>query len=682
MSLKSVSLKWVVAIFSLSLIVSCGGGGGSTPTGDDGGNAGDGGGNTASIVSEGTSSVPKDLGIAPLTYTGGTVAYGGNSYYQFRTGQAGSYVISVASTNVNMVWDLYSQKSDFDNWLVSGIAYGNDLWTSITDLIDTAPNLDANTTYYIEVENGNTNGNGGTYTISVSSGSSEGSKNTPTALTADGYSHAGGIDTYGYSYYSFTSAGGSYVISLGGLSVPADILSWRVYSDAAFTTLVSGETCNDYYSSGSPGEISCAAPNLPAGTYYVQVYNYGSQDTSYSITVAPDSSGSYIQAPMQLALETTYNQTISDNGYDYYYFVVPMGGSGTYKINLSSTNADMEWELYSGSTYSTSLMQCNTTSSAGAESCMSGNIDHGTYYVKVYTKDTPPGPGTYPYSITVTTQGCSEGSPNEPVLLTPETPHTGGRLAPSNLIYSYYTFTTESLPSPAAYLVKITSQNPATQWPDWSLFSDKALTTQVAWCGRGPIGGDTFCVTYPPQSAAPAMLTPNSQYYLVVGNDFATQPMTYTLNVVPFDPSTGCTAGGDQCFTFETGSTDPLTLSSTGSSGTGLWSRSTTTSGAGSQSLTSGIGQKNENLSCVQFTATDVKWISFSFKAPFVDAQEFLRFNISNSQVLQTWYNGQPWQRMLFPGQAGSHVYEWCYEKTYYTSGYDNVFLDDIELNY
>ena len=422
MSVKSVSLRWVFVILSLSLIVSCGGAAVvqhcpeemvmEEPAAVEAV-----GGGTTSIVSEGTSSVPKDLGIAPFTYTDGTVSYAGNSYYQFKTGQAGSYIIKLTNATVNMVWDLYPQKSDFDDWFATSIASGSDLWTSITDLIDTAPNLDGNTTYYLEVENGITSGNGGTYTITVLNGSSEGSTNTPTALIADGLAHSGGVDKYGYSYYSFTSAGGSYVISISGLSVPENILSWRLYSDAAFSSQVTGVTCNDSYSSGIPGTISCAAPNLSAGTYYLQVYNYGSQDTSYNITLAADSSGSYINVPMQLAIETTYDQSISDNGYDYYYFVVPMGGSGSYKIDLSSTNADMKWELYSDSAFSTSLRQCNTTSSAGLESCMTiNNLDHGTYYIKVDTINTPPGPGSYPYTIKVTTQGCSEGSKNEPVV--------------------------------------------------------------------------------------------------------------------------------------------------------------------------------------------------------------------------------------------------------------------------
>ena len=351
MLVQSDSFKRLAVLAMLFTLLSCGGGGGGStdvpssetdpviPTGTTP--------PPSAGTSQGTSSIPLDLGTAPFTYANGAIAYASNSYYQFRTAQAGSYLIKLTNATVHMVWDLYAQKSDFTNSFATSLAYGNDIWTSITDLIDTAPNLDANTTYYLEVDNGNTDGNGGTYTISVVNGSSEGSKNTPTALIADGLAHSGGIDMYGYSYYSFTSAGGSYVISIGGLSVPEDILSWRVYSDPAFTQPVTGVTCNDYYSSGAPGAISCAAPNLSAGTYYLQVYNYGSQDTSYNITLAADGSGSYINAPMQLAIETTYDKSISDNGYDYYYFAVPMGGSGSYKIDLSSTNADMKWELYS-----------------------------------------------------------------------------------------------------------------------------------------------------------------------------------------------------------------------------------------------------------------------------------------------------------------------------------------------
>ena len=234
-----------------------------------------------------------------------------------------------------------------------------------------------------------------------------------------------------------------------------------------------------------------------------------------------------------------------------------------------------------------------------------------------------------------------------------------------------------------SHLIKMTNQNPTTQWLDSTIFTDKALTTAVAFCKYGPVNGETLCITDPLQGVSPVTLAPNTAYYLVISNEHAMtpQPVTFTLQVVPFDPLTGCTTGGTDCFTFESGAADPRTLTSSGSNGTGLWSRSTTTSGSGTQSLTSGISQKSQDSSCVQFTATDVKWISFSFKAPFVSTSETLHFNIDTSLV-EFWYNPKPWQRVLYPGAAGTHVYQWCYEKQYYTDGFDNVFLDDIELNY
>ena len=108
------------------------------------------GGGTTSIMSEGTTSVPKDLGTTPVSYPNGAVAYAGRSYYQFTTGQAGSYIIKVTNTTAAMQWDLFAQKSYF-NAFSNYIATADDIGDPVGDLIANAPNLDANTTYYLQV---------------------------------------------------------------------------------------------------------------------------------------------------------------------------------------------------------------------------------------------------------------------------------------------------------------------------------------------------------------------------------------------------------------------------------------------------------------------------------------------------------------------------------------------------
>lgn len=162
------------------LLVSCGGGGGSAaPDGDGGGGTG-----TGSIVSEGTTSVPKDLGTTPISYPNGAVAYAGHSYYQFTTGEAGSYIIKVTNTTATMLWELFAQKSYFNDPFSNYIATADDIGDPVGDLIANAPNLDANTTYYLQVWDWDAHG--GTYQISTENGSSEGSKNTPIALSPEG----------------------------------------------------------------------------------------------------------------------------------------------------------------------------------------------------------------------------------------------------------------------------------------------------------------------------------------------------------------------------------------------------------------------------------------------------------------------------------------------------------------
>ena len=277
-----------------------------------------------------------------------------------------------------MEWELFSQQSHLTNFFADSVASASDIWTSVGDLIGNAPNLDADTTYYLKVTDWDSSG--GTYTISVTRGSSDGSMTMPTSLTSDGSSYAGGIDKNGYSYYSFTTTGGSYVISLSGFEVPANVVSWTLYSDPAFPVMTPRDTCNNDYYYGTKGETSCAAPNLAAGTYYLKVYNYGSEATSYSIAVTPDTGGYAGGAPVSLALDTHATGTILDNQIRYYSFTAQT--PGTYTITFTTTLVDGGWSVYSDSGYSTLVKQCDTTSSAGTEQCSTSNIASGTYYIK------------------------------------------------------------------------------------------------------------------------------------------------------------------------------------------------------------------------------------------------------------------------------------------------------------
>jgi hypothetical protein len=516
---------------------------------------------------------------------------------------------------------------------------------------------------------------------------SEGSKDAPLALIADGSSHAGGISGYDYNYYSFTTTGGSYNISIGGLSVPTAKLMWTLYSDSGFTTQVGG-ICNNVFAAQTvPGAITCAAPNLPAGTYYLEVYNF-SPGTSYSITVAPDSNG-YINTPMQLAIETTYSQTISDNGYDYYYFVAPAGGSGTYKIDLSSANADMEWKLYSSSTYSTSLLTCDNSSSPGTESCMTSNLDHGTYYVKVYANNTPA--GTYPYTITVTTQGCSEGSLNDPVSLTTGVSHAGkggpGSGNWSSYGYSYYTFTPTQN---TAYLISLTSVATGTILPglSWELYPTPDFSSgSLGACDESTYTGDIICRTGVYYSSPSFKLTANTQYYLRVANA-AASANTYTITVSPYDVSLGCNSGGTTCYDFEALTippaitNDPKDLPSPVYS-QAPWELATeiVSIGTGTQGFKTTVPKGNVSVyaSCFEFTATDLKWMGFSLQMTPGSGSTVFNIYFDSGSVYQVW-GPISWDRFVFmSSSSGTHTYEWCYTSG---SSIDAAWVDDIELHY
>ncbi len=144
---KSGLPKWLVLLFGVALLASCGGGGG---------------GGSATPVSEGSIGSPVNLGTvsATVTHPGSVSAYD-TSYYQFTTGStAGSYVISLTNTQSDLSWELFSD-SGFtaseglcDNNTTAG---ANDESCSVT--------LSAGATYYLAVDEWDTVA--GAYTLTL-----------------------------------------------------------------------------------------------------------------------------------------------------------------------------------------------------------------------------------------------------------------------------------------------------------------------------------------------------------------------------------------------------------------------------------------------------------------------------------------------------------------------------------
>ncbi len=651
MNIKSLRMKWVATVFTVILLTSCGSSGG--------------GGTSSSMTSSGavsqlpaanTTTNPTPLSIN-VSYNDTVGGYAAN-YYTFMTDSAGTYIISMTHAASGIEWLLFSDP----NFLVHVVADCD--VDSGGNAICSARNLDANAPYYLKVFNWNSAPR--TYTLAITHGSSEGSVNTPIPLTIGTTPHAGGIDAWGISYYAFTTvAEGSFVISLADTT---GSLMWGLYADAQFMNRLSNYTCNENLSIA--GDISCAAPNLPPGTYYLRADNRSDAAPSYNITVAPDADGSYVGAPKQLALDgPQYTATIYDNGYNYYYFVAPK--SGTYTMAAESAQINIGWELYSNAQFNSFIMKCDNTSGVGNETCMTPNVDKGTYFIKVYTNSFPPGQ----YTISVTAKGGSEGSVNEPVVLTPGAKYTGGRIASGTYGYpSYYVFTTGNSPSPFLFFL---SPDPLDTYVYTELYADPGFSNAYLGTCTWPFrtfAGDYICATN--DYYLPATLAANTTYYLKVRNGYGpTAPAVYSLFAAPLDKSLGCNTGGT-CYNFEAGMPSSFVMS-------GIpWVVDTTTASSGTKSIRSGIKGKKTH-SCFEFQATDVKWISYSAMMnttatlPADDLWLYVdgMFGKELSGV-------RPWQRVIYiPPSGGTHTYKWCYEKWSTVTG-DFAWVDDIELNY
>jgi len=663
--------KVMVMVFSLSLLVSCGGGGASpVPGGGGGGNNGD------PLVSEGSSSVPKDLGTAPLTYAGGSVGYaGGKSFYQFKTARAGSYVINLKTPSIRLKWDLVPQKSDLNG--TNDIANADNIFAgTLTDVVATAKNLDGDTFYYLEVMDYSPSG--GTYTISIQLADSEGSINTPIVLTPDGSSHAGGIDVvYGYSYYKFTTAAaGSYLIGIKGLSVPADGESWTIYSDSGFLNQVPGASCNTNFIIN--GDLVCGASNLPAGTYYLKVINFGLAPTSYTIAITPDGIG-YAGTAVTLNPDTHATGTIYNNELQYYSFT-PVS-SGTYTITLTASQ-DISWGLYSDVTCSTLVKACSyggypVTNMA---KCTTGNLPRQTYYLKVTNNATSTGS----YDLIASGQGGSEGAVGDPVVVAPRAP-LAGHVAPGES--SYYTFRTETLTNPSPYLITLTGLTvpPTAYWISWSLYADAGfpIMNEIAYCSGHDYLGNIVCSTNEGGNAT-AVLDPNASYYLrVTGSNVATY-LTYSVMATPLSGETGCSANGT-CYNFEGNSMTPFVAY--GNDPVWVTASPSGTGGAGSYNAQSGIVGKNQTLSCFVKTLTGVKWVSFSSSTQFGTGTDELDFYIdwvgTSFMAAKAWTGTNAWERVVFkPSDSGAHTYGWCHAKPDTGNVDNNAWVDDIEFNY
>ena len=233
--------------------------------------------------------------------------------------------------------------------------------------------------------------------------------------------------------------------------------------------------------------------------------NYGTNEGSAS-------------SPVELTVGTAKSGSVGRSGYSYYKFTTS-SGAGSYKLAISSLSIT---DSYSSSssvyTYIYSNSGYTTSSRWDSESCLTDctlyfdydSLDNNTtYYLQIY------GYGAVSYSLTVS-KGGSEGSKDDPVVLTVGTAHSG---TIDNLNYygdSYYKFTTSAADN---YTLTMTNSDELGCY----LYSNASFTTYVNYCIDGANISRTF-----------TGLSANTNYYLNIdGMSSTVKTTTYDITVAP-----------------------------------------------------------------------------------------------------------------------------------------------------
>jgi len=233
--------------------------------------------------------------------------------------------------------------------------------------------------------------------------------------------------------------------------------------------------------------------------------NYGTNEGSAS-------------SPTELTVGTAKSGSVGRSGYSYYKFTTT-SGAGSYKLAISSLSISDSW--YSSASVNTSIYSNSGYTSASkwdSESCLANcilyfdyiNLDNNTsYYLQMY------GYGAVSYSLTVS-KGGSEGSKDDPVVLTVGTAHSG---TIDNLNYygdSYYKFTTSAADN---YTLTMTNSDELGCY----LYSNASFTTYVNYCIDGANISRTF-----------TGLSANTNYYLNIdGMSSTVKTTTYDITVAP-----------------------------------------------------------------------------------------------------------------------------------------------------
>ena len=249
----------------------------------------------------------------------------------------------------------------------------------------------------------------------TSSGSSDGTASSPMELTV-GTAKSGGIASYGYSYYKFTTSStgaGNYKLAINSL-----VMTESSSSISVNTYLYSN---SGYSGTGYLDSEYCAASctlyfdyeNLDASkTYYLKLSGYGT--VTYSLTVSQGGSEGSKNNPVELTLSTAHTSGTIDNiysypnyGYSYYKFTT---SSSVDNYTLSMNNSDsLDCQLYLDSDFSTYYLNNNdctasTNLSATFKGGGTGLTASTAYYLKIWGSSTTAKTTTYD-NMTVAPEG-------------------------------------------------------------------------------------------------------------------------------------------------------------------------------------------------------------------------------------------------------------------------------------
>jgi len=244
--------------------------------------------------------------------------------------------------------------------------------------------------------------------------------------------------------------------------------------------------------------------------------NYGTNEGSAS-------------SPVELTVGTAKSGTVGRSGYSYYKFTTS-SGAGNYKLAISSLSIT---DSYSSSssvyTYIYSNSGYTTSSIWDSESCLTDctlyfdykNLDNNTSYYLLMG-----GYGAVTYSLTVS-KGSSEGSINDPVVLTLGAVHPG---TIDNIDYSwddgysYYKFTTAAADN---YTLTMTNSDSL----DCVLYSNSAFSTYVSYSYNNCTEGTNLSQSFTGTSSSGGLSGSTDYYLRIEGVSATAKTTTYNITV-------------------------------------------------------------------------------------------------------------------------------------------------------